>query len=115
MKKNVEQSPNFGIVLISLNTQHTTLRRVLSQTFGCPPLGRYPWTVLDGFHGQIHSDVGVVLEDEARGWTVPVGWKGLGETPGAAAGPAPTVPMRLANDTVEVGLRTKQYAGVIAG
>jgi hypothetical protein len=33
----------------------------------------------------------------------------------AAAGPAPTVPMRLAQDTVEVGLCTKQDAGVIAG
>jgi hypothetical protein len=58
--------------------------------------------------------LGVVLEAEARRWTIPAADKHLGETPGAAAGPAPTVPMRLAQDKVEVGLCTKQDAGVIA-
>jgi hypothetical protein len=58
--------------------------------------------------------LGVVLEAEARRRTIPAADKHLGETPGAAAGPAPTVPMRLAQDKVEVGLCTKQDAGVIA-
>jgi hypothetical protein len=68
---------------------------------------------LEEFRRHRHLDAGVLLEDEAKRWTVPARWNRLGETPGAAAGPAPTVPMAAAEGMTEDGLHTKQAGGLM--